>query len=308
MNGSSFAIPVLHNTVGIMTPFLLAAIGGLFTELAGMLNIALEGLMLFGAFFSVLFAAATGSLFLGILLGIAVSLFMAYIFGLITLRLKANVFITGLATNLFASGFTVVLAFQIFGNKGVVRFDNLPKLPALSVPSLQEIPVLGDIFLGHNLFVYLSWAAVAVAAVVIYKTPFGLRLRGTGLSPETVETLGLMPHRYRMYGFLISGFTCGLAGGMLTLNMGAFVPEITSGRGWIALVAIYLGNKTPVGILIASFVFGFAESLSNFAQGTINIPADFILAFPYIITVLAMIGYSIWRYYKINKKEYERSN
>ena len=90
--------------------------------------------------------------------------------------------------------------------------------------------------------------------------------------------------------------SCGLAGALLTLKMGAFVPNITSGRGWIALVAIYLGNKTPMGIVIASFVFGFAESLSNYAQGAINIPADFILAFPYVITVLAMIGYSIWKH------------
>lgn len=302
MSGSSFPIPLLHNTISIMTPFLLAAIGGLFTELAGMLNIALEGLMLIGAFFSVVFVAATGSLFLGILLGITASVFMAYIFGLISLRLKANVFISGLATNLFASGITVVLAFQIFGNKGVIRFDNLPRLPVLTLPALQKIPVLGDIFIGHNIFVYLSWIAVVIAAIVIYKTPFGLRIRGTGLNPSTIDSLGLKPKRYQMYGILISGFSCGLAGAMLTLNMGAFVPEITSGRGWIALVAIYLGNKTPVGILVASAVFGFAESFSNFAQGAINIPADFILAFPYIITVIAMIGYSIWRYYKISKK------
>jgi general nucleoside transport system permease protein len=298
MNGSGFSIPLLHNTVGIMTPFLLAAIGGLFTEIAGVLNIALEGLMLIGAFFSVLFTAATGSLLLGVLLGIGASVLTAYVLGAVSLKLKANIFITGLATNLFASGFTVVLAFRIFGNKGVVRFENLPSLPVLSVPSLERVPVLGDVFFGHNIFVYVSWIAVAVTAVVIYKTPFGLRLRGTGHSPGTISSIGLKPERYQLYGICISGFTCGLAGAMLTLNMGAFIPEITSGRGWIALVAIYLGNKTPFGILIASFVFGFAESFSNFAQGLINIPADFILAFPYIITLLAMIGYSIWKYYK----------
>jgi general nucleoside transport system permease protein len=298
MNGGGYSIPLLHNTVGIMTPFLLAAIGGLFTELAGVLNIALEGLMLIGAFFSVLFTAATGSLLLGVLLGIGASVLTAYVLGAVSLKLKANIFITGLATNLFASGITVVLAFRIFGNKGVVRFENLPPLPVLSAPALERVPVLGDVFFGHNIFVYVSWIAVAVTAAVIYKTPFGLRLRGTGHSPGTISSLGLKPERYQLYGICISGFTCGLAGAMLTLNMGAFIPEITSGRGWIALVAIYLGNKTPFGILIASFVFGFAESFSNFAQGLINIPADFILAFPYIITLLAMIGYSMWKYYK----------
>lgn len=297
MNEQSFTFPLLHNAVGIMTPFLLAATGGLFTELAGMLNIALEGLMLIGAFFSVVFAGATGSLFIGVLMGIASTMLAAALFGAVSLNLKANVFISGLATNLLASGLTVVLAFQIFGNKGVVRFE-IAKLPALSIPELARIPILGDLLIGHNVLVYLSWLIVVLAALVIYRTPFGLRIRGTGLSAPTITSLGLKPRRYQMAGILVSGFTCGLAGAVLTLNLSAFVPNITSGRGWIALVAIYLGNKTPWGIVIASFVFGFAESFSNYAQGAINIPADFILAFPYLITVVAMIGYSIWRHYR----------
>ena len=115
MTGNSqFSLPLVHNAIGIMTPFLLAGIGGLFSQAAGMVNIALEGLILTGAFFSIVFAAATGSLLLGILLGIACSMLLSLLFGLITLYLRANVFITGLATNLFASGFTIALAFQLF--------------------------------------------------------------------------------------------------------------------------------------------------------------------------------------------------
>ncbi|OHD21751.1 MAG: hypothetical protein A2064_01290 [Spirochaetes bacterium GWB1_66_5] len=288
---------MVHNAVGIMTPFLLAATGGLYTELAGMLNIALEGLMLVGAFFAVVFAGLTGSLALGVALGIASSMLAALLFGLVTLKLKANVFIAGLATNLLASGLTVVLAFQLFKNKGVVRFE-LGSLPVLSVPALQGVPLLGGLLLGHNLLVYVSWAIVLASVVVIYRTPFGLRLRGTGLNAPTVASLGLRPQAYQLAGILISGFTCGLAGAWMTLNLAAFVPNITSGRGWIALVAIYLGNKTPVGIVVASFVFGLSEAFSNYAQGALKVPADFILAFPYFITVLAMILYSMWRHYR----------
>jgi len=290
-------LSLVHNAVGIMTPFLLAATGGLYTELAGMLNIALEGLMLVGAFFAVVFAGLTGSLALGVALGIASSMLAALLFGLVTLKLKANVFIAGLATNLLASGLTVVLAFQLFKNKGVVRFE-LGSLPVLSVPALQGIPLLGGLLLGHNLLVYVSWAIVLASVVVIYRTPFGLRLRGTGLNAPTVASLGLRPQAYQLAGILISGFTCGLAGAWMTLNLAAFVPNITSGRGWIALVAIYLGNKTPVGIVVASFVFGLSEAFSNYAQGALKVPADFILAFPYFITVLAMILYSMWRHYR----------
>ena len=290
-------LSLVHNAVGIMTPFLLAATGGLYTELSGMLNIALEGLMLVGAFFAVVFAGLTGSLALGVALGIASSMLAALLFGLVTLKLKANVFIAGLATNLLASGLTVVLAFQLFKNKGVVRFE-LGSLPVLSVPALQGVPLLGGLLLGHNLLVYVSWAIVLASVVVIYRTPFGLRLRGTGLNAPTVASLGLRPQAYQLAGILISGFTCGLAGAWMTLNLAAFVPNITSGRGWIALVAIYLGNKTPVGIVVASFVFGLSEAFSNYAQGALKVPADFILAFPYFITVLAMILYSMWRHYR----------
>jgi len=296
VRNSQFAIPFLHSAIEIMTPFLLAAIGGLFTELSGMLNIALEGLMLAGAFFCVTFAATTGNLFLGILLGILCTMLLSLLFGMTTIYLKANVFITGLATNLFASGFTVMLAFQLFGTKGVIQFPNIPRLPVLMVPdSLQRIPFVGDILFGHNVIVYLSWLIVAIATVVIYRTPFGMRLRGTGMNRQTIVSLGLSPGRYQLVGMLISGFTCALAGSMLTIQLAAFVPEISAGRGWIALVAIYLGNRTPAGILVASFIFGLSESFSNYAQGTIRIPSDFILAFPYLITIVAMILYSVWR-------------
>jgi len=293
MNNGDFSFPLIHNSISIMTPFLLAAIGGLMTELAGMLNIALEGLILIGAFFSVIFAASTGSLFFGLLLGIMMTVLVSFVFGAVTLYLKANVFITGLATNLLAGGLTTVLSFYLFGTKGVLMFKKLPSLPSFNVPVLHGIPVIGDILFGHNILVYLGWLIVVLSWIVIYKTPFGYRLRGTGSNPDAMKTLGLKPRNYQMAGFLISGFTCGLAGAVLTLNLGVYVPHISSGRGWIALVVIYLGGKTPFGILGAAFIFGLAESISNYAQGFMDIPADFILAFPYLITVVAMVIMSI---------------
>jgi ABC-type uncharacterized transport system permease subunit len=300
VSGVQSPLPLLHNAVSIMTPFLLAAIGGLFTELAGMLNIALEGLILVGSFFAVVFAGLTGSLLAGVLLGVAATLLVALLFGAVSLYLEANVFITGLATNLLASGLTAVLALRLFGNKGVLRFA-LPGLPVLSlqgIPALRRIPVLGDLLLGHNVLVYVSWLVLALAALLIHRTPFGLRLRGAGLGRETLSSLGLKPKRYQLAAILISGLTCGLAGAALTLRLGAFVPNISGGRGWIALVVIYLGNKTPAGILAAALLFGLAESLANYAQGATNVPAELILAFPYLLTVVAMTLYSIWRFYR----------
>lgn len=296
MSESPFTFPVIHNAVGIMTPFLLAAIGGLMTELAGMLNIALEGLILMGAFACVAAAGLTGSLFLGLVIGISVTLLLALLFGVITLYLRANVFITGLATNLLAGGLITVTAFAVFGNKGVILFPRLPDIPRLSLPGLEGIPLLGDLLMGHTPFTYLSWLLVLLAAVLLYRTPFGFHLRGAGVNPRALQSLGLHPRRYQLAGILLSGLTCGLAGAVLTLELGAYVPNISAGRGWIALVVIYLGGRTPQGILAASFIFALAESFSNYAQGFINVPADFILAFPYFLTVLAMVIYSIIQY------------
>ena len=284
-----FSLPLLHNTIGIMTPVLLAAIGGMMTELAGMLNIALEGLILIGAFFSVIFSAATGSLALGIILGVLVTMFTAWIFGLVSLKLKANIFITGLAVNLLAAGVTTIVSFHIFGTKGVLAFDSLPRLPVFNAGVLNGIPFVGDILFGHNILVYAGWLTVVLSWMLVYRTPYGFRLRGTGSNPSVMKAIGIKPSRYKISAVVLSGLTCGLAGAVLTLNIGAYVPNISSGRGWIALVVIYLGGKKPFGILLAAFVFGFAESLSNYAQGFLDIPADFILAFPYIITVAAMI-------------------
>lgn len=291
---NTVAIPVLHSAVAIMTPLLLAAMGGLFTELSGMLNIALEGLMLMGAFTSIVFTHYSGSMVVGVLLGIGATMLLAALLAAVTLNLKSNVFITGLATNLFASGLTVVLSFRLFGNKGVVVFDDIGALPRLQIPALARIPVLGDIFIGHSVFVYLSWVLLAICAWVLYRTPFGFRLRAAGLHDKTLVSLGMRPSRYRFAGFLISGFTCAIAGAVLTLNLGAFVPNITSGKGWIALVVIFLGQKKPLGLLFAALVFGFADAFSNFAQGAWNVPADFILAIPYVFTLVVMVVFSIY--------------
>lgn len=289
-----FTFPMLHSAVTIMTPLLLASMGGLFTELSGMLNIALEGLLLMGAFCSVIFTHYTGSMLVGTLLGIGCTMLLSAILASVTLNLKSNVFITGLAVNLFASGLTVVLSFALFANKGVVVFDNMPTLPLLGTPELAKIPIFGDICIGHSAFVYLSWVLLALSYFVLYRTPFGFRVRATGLHQEALSSLGMRPNRYRFASFLISGFTCGLGGALLTLNLGAFVPNITSGKGWIALVVIFLGNKKPLGLLVAAFIFGLADAFSNYAQGALNIPSDFILAIPYIFTLLAMIGSSIY--------------
>jgi simple sugar transport system permease protein len=277
-----------------MTPLLLAAVGGLFTELAGMLNIALEGLLLLGAFSAIVGLHFSGSLAAGVCAAVLSSMALAAVLGAVVLRLKANVFIAGLAANLFASGLTVVLSFRLFGTRGVTALRDIPRLKIITIPAIARLPVIGDIFSGHSAYVYLSWLLLLLAWIALYRTPFGFRLRGCEKHAPVLSSLGIRPGVYRFSAFLISGFCCGIGGSFLSLNLGAFVPNISSGKGWIALVLIFLGSRKPQGLLAGALAFGAAEAFSNHAQGVLTVPADFILAIPYIFTLLVMIGVSIY--------------
>jgi simple sugar transport system permease protein len=277
-----------------MTPLLFAAAGGLFTEVSGMLNIAMEGLLLTGAFAAVAAAHYSGNLMAGVLAAILASLALSSVLAWVTLKLKSNVFITGLAANLFAAGITVVLSQRLFLTRGVVAPGNIPRLSRCYIPLLGDIPVVGDILSGHSYFVYLSWVLLFFTWLVMYQTPFGFRLRACDKHSLALTALGLKPGVYRFIAFLVSGFTCGIGGAFLSLNLGVFVPNMSSGKGWIALVVIFLGGRKPLGLLFAAFLFGLAEAFSNYAQGLLNIPVDFILALPYIFTLLAMLGVSVW--------------
>ena len=267
-------IPVLKSTLTIMTPILFAAAGGLFPALAGTLNIALEGLLLTGAFASIAVYHYTANAAASILAAVFASLSLSALHAFGAYKLRANVFISGLAVNLFAGGLCVVLSDRLFNTRGVVALT--------SVPGLLEWYLIFGLFL------------LATSWLVIYKTPFGYRLRACEKNADALNSLGISTQFYQTAALLISGGLAGLGGSFLSLNLGAFVPGMSSGRGWIALVVIFLGVRKPQGILAAAFIFALAEALSNHAQGFLTIPADFILAFPYVCTLLAMIAVSVF--------------
>jgi simple sugar transport system permease protein len=288
MRGLDFGA-LAGDALAAAAPLLFAALGGLFTELSGLLNIALEGLMLIGAFASAAVAGATQSLALGLAAGVAASTLVAAFYGLVTIRGRANEFVTGLAANLLASGLAVVLSAQLFKTKGILALD-LEPLPELAPALAGRLPFLGKLLFGHNALVYASWLAVPLAALVIAKTPFGLRLRAAGSNPRALLAQGLKPERYRFAAVLISGGTSGLAGACLSLSLAAYVPNMSSGRGWIALVAIYLGGRKSSGVAAACLAFALADSFANYAQGFLKVPSDFILALPYAVTFLALVA------------------
>jgi simple sugar transport system permease protein len=278
-----------------MTPILLAATGGLFTELTGFLNICLEGLLLTGAFSAIAAAYYTGNFAAALAASILASLLLSALMAFSTLKLRSNVFIAGLAVNLLAAGLTVVLSHYFFNTKGVIIFQSDKNIPIVNIPFVKNIPVIGELLSGHSVYVYASWLLLVISWIAIYKTAFGYRLRACANYSMALDSLGLKPDTYRWTAFLLSGFFCGIGGSFLSLNLGAFVPNMTAGKGWIALVVIFLGGRKPQGLLAAAFVFGLAEAMSNYAQGLRNVPADFILAMPYLLTLLAMVLVSVWK-------------
>lgn len=280
MTPASFAFSIAGNAVSGMTPLLFAAMGGLFTELSGMLNIALEGLILFGAFTGALAADLTGSLFAGTLAGAVFSGLLAWAYGTTTIKLKANVFITGLATNIFAYGITKLLSQAVYHSKGVVAF------------AIAEPPRLPAPLDAWNVFAPLSWLAVAATGAILWKTRQGMRIRATGANPEAVTAAGMSPDKYRLAAIVASGLLCGVAGASLSLPLAAYVPNMSSGRGWIALVAVYLGSRKPGRIMIACFIFALAESYSIYAQGAFKVPAELVMAIPYAATLVALVASS----------------
>ena len=266
----------LKSAVTIMIPIFFASAGGLFPALAGTLNIALEGLLLAGAFSSLTVFYFTGSIAAAVISAILTAAALSALHAFAAFKLRANLFISGLAINLLSSGLCVVLSDRIFNTKGVVAAGIIPD----SAELLWLYVIIGLFLLSA------SW-------LVIYKTPFGYRLRACDKNSEALVSLGISPKFYQIAAILISGFFCGIGGSFLSLNLGAFVSGISAGKGWIALAVIFFGMRKPFGIFAASFVFALAETFSNYAQGFWNFPVDFLLAFPYICTLFVMIIVSV---------------
>ncbi len=276
----------------VMTPLLFPAIGVSISELAGTINIALEGIMLVSAFTGVMVSAYTGSLILSLLAGMAAGVAMAAILGYFHLKLKADIILAAIALNMFATGITIFFLFIFAGDKGTSSSLKSLVFPKLHIPLVKHIPVLGNILSGHNILTYCAVLAVILFYIIIYKTPLGLRIRAVGQNPDAAESVGINVNRTRLYALMLSGFFGSLGG--LYLSMGYvswFARDMTAGRGWIAIAASFLGCSHPLGTFLASFLFGTVNALAIYIA-SLRIPSEFIQTIPYLATVIALAIYS----------------
>lgn len=278
----------LHGFIITGTPILFAALGGLFTELSGALNIGIEGMMLLSAFSSLTMASISGSLLIGILSAIAVAIFLGFLTIFLTEKLKANLFIVGLATNIFASGLTVFLSVEIFNSKGTIAPLNVPRLEQISFRVLDKIGSLGEIFNNLNILDYLALISIPIVYFLVHKTKIGLRIQAVGMNEETAYASGINIVRTRLIAYTIAGIFSGLAGASLSLPLGAFVGNMTAGRGWIALVAVFLGRGKPIPVVAASAIMIGATELSNVLQVITTFSPKLLLTIPYMVTLISV--------------------
>lgn len=295
--------------IKLATPVIFAALGAYYASRVGLFNIGLEGIMLIGAFGGVMLSGylySTGmadaiSLIFTLLFVIILGAIGGFFIGYFHLKLDADVGITGLVYNLFASGVTVFLLFVIVGDKGASYTYKSLAFPYIDLPIIKNIPIIGDIISGHNLLTYLAFLLVILTAYIMKNTTVGLRFRATGENSDAVESVGISSVKYKLIGFTISGILGSIGGAFLSMGyVPYFIPAMTAGRGFIGLTANLVGI-TPVGGMLISILFGFADAIGFSLQIFSSIPSQFISMLPFVFTLLTMIGYS---YYRKRKSEY----
>ena len=274
-----FTIALIWSTIRLSTPLILAALGGLYSERSGVINIALEGMMLAGAFTAAAVTHAAGNPFVGLLAGMGAGLLIAAIHAVACIRYRADQVVTGTAINILMIGMPPFLSGAFFLSSG-------------STPQIAK-----DHLIPWTPIV-IAFALVPITWYVLYKTPFGLRLRSVGENPEAADAAGVRVAKMRYAGVLLSGVLAGIGGAYLSIGQSSlFTRNMTSGRGFIALAALIFGKWRPVQTMLACLLFGFTEAITIQMQGVVklpsgeDIPIQFIQMVPYVLTIIVLAGF-----------------
>ncbi len=278
-------LSALAQTLRISVPYGLAAVGGALSERGGVINIALEGILLMGALGYVLGAHFTGNAWAGLAAAVLAGLLVALVHAFVTVTCRADQITSSLGINLAALGLSRFVLKEVFGSSS--NSSRVAGLPQWDVPILGAIPFLGPLF--GNPLILLAALLFAVAHFALFRTTFGLRLRSTGEHPEAVATLGLSVTRLRYAGVLLSGVLAGLGGAWLAADQRSFTDGMSGGRGYIALAAMIVGKWNPLGAVAACLLFGLCETLQIRLQGG-TIPNEFLQMLPYVVTMVVLAG------------------
>jgi ABC-type uncharacterized transport system permease subunit len=294
---SILTLSLVFSTIRLATPLVWAAIGGLYSERSGVINIALEGLMLAGAFTAAAITFYSHSPWIGLGGAIVASAFFAFLLAVVCIRFKANEVVAGTGMNILFLGLPAVLSGALFLSSGST--PQIPKeqlLPTLS----QLVPIAPHwrVFTDVSVISLLALAIVFVTSYVLYRTPFGLRLRSVGEHPEAADAAGIRVNRLRYVGVVLSGVLAGVGGAYLSIGQSSlFTRNMTAGRGFIALAALIFGKWRPVQTMLACVLFGCADALTIQMQGVAklpsgeDVPVQFIQMIPYLVTIVVLAGF-----------------
>lgn len=282
---------ILAQAIMMSTPLLIGALAEVFAERTGMMVCAIEGIFLMGAWGGFVGTYLTHSMLVGILCAILCGVLMAALYGVITVYMRQQQVVTGTALNILAAGICAYFMRVIFGIPTVpLTIKTLSKIP---IPLLSKIPVIGPVLFHQNILTYIVYLMIPAAILILNKTSLGLVLRSTGENPEAVDVAGLNVNNIRFFTVLVAGAMGGLAGAFYTVGyLGMYTSTIIGGRGWIAFAICFLGNWKPKGAVLGTLAFGLADAISIYIQATSGsslFPVEFVIAVPYILTILLTI-------------------
>jgi simple sugar transport system permease protein len=271
------------------TPLAFAAIGGMFSERSGVVNIGLEGMMLMGAFFGIMGADKTDSWALGLLIGILAGALTALVHAIWAIHLQADQIVGGTAINFLALGLTGYLFIDIYGTEGTPT--DIPSIPNVDIPGLKDVYFVGPVIGQLNLMIWAAIVTVVVAWIVMFKTPIGLRIRACGEHPKAADTVGISVYGIRYGAVVMSGMLAAAGGAYLSIGfVNSFNENMTAGRGFIALAALIFGNWRPFGAAAACLLFGFSSALAQRLPEYSESAAVLFQALPYVLTLIAVAG------------------
>jgi general nucleoside transport system permease protein len=283
---------LLASTLRFATPLAFAAMGGIFSERSGVVNIGLEGMMLMGAFFGIWGSIWSGTWVVGILMAMLFGGLLALVHAFFSIHLRADQIVSGFAVNLMALGLTGYLFSSIYAS-GIP--SGVSRVPNVTLGWLDNIPAVGSFLQGVfgelNLLVWIMFGVVIASYVVLFKTPIGLRIRSVGEHPRAADTVGISVYGVRYAAVILSGVLAALGGAFLSIGFtGSFAENMTSGRGFIALAAVILGKWRPGWAFAATLLFGFGFALSIPLQREADISSSVIATLPYVLTLIALVG------------------
>jgi general nucleoside transport system permease protein len=282
---------LLTGAIGISTSLIFGALGGVITERVGVVNVAIEGQLLMGAFMCAVTSTVTGSVVVGIVSAAIAGMLVSFLLGAFAIKYAVNQVIVGVVLNLLVLGLTSFLYQQVLLNN-IQTLNSPPTIPRLPIPGLSLIPVLGPLFFDQNVIVYIMYIAVAAVTIGLFRTRWGLRLRAVGEHPQAADTVGINVARTRFWNVALAGIIVGIGGSSFTLGGVPFGANMTDGFGYIALAAVIFGGWHPIRATLAALLFGFTLNLQS-ALGTLGspVPNDFLLMLPYVVTILAVAGF-----------------